>query len=68
MIKSRDIAEHIHTKIDRFTCITSSLSKMYCAEGMSEEIKGNRRKITIIDNNPEQASAHTANKVHRLQS
>ncbi|PRD26686.1 UNVERIFIED_CONTAM: putative ABC transporter ATP-binding protein [Trichonephila clavipes] len=41
---------------------------MYCAEGMREEIKGNRRKITIIDSNPEQARAHTAKNIHCLQS
>ncbi|ONI57063.1 hypothetical protein N499_1259 [Wolbachia pipientis wVitA] len=68
MIKSRDIIEHIHTKIDKFTCITSALSKIYCAEGTREEIKGNRRKITIIDSNPEQARAHTAKNIHFLQS
>ncbi|GFR08293.1 uncharacterized ABC transporter ATP-binding protein HI_1051 [Trichonephila clavata] len=68
MIKSRDIIEHIHTKIDKFTCITSALSKIYCAEGTREEIKGNRKKITIIDNNPEQARAHTAKNIHCLQS
>jgi hypothetical protein len=68
MIKSRDIIEHIHTKIDKFTCITSALSKIYCAEGMREEIKGNRRKITITDSNPEQARAYTAKNIHCLQS
>nr|WP_245611473.1 hypothetical protein [Wolbachia endosymbiont of Nomada panzeri] len=60
--------EHIHAKIDKFTCITSALSKIYCAEGIREEIKGNRRKITIIDSNPEQARAHTAKNIHFLQS
>jgi hypothetical protein len=35
---------------------------------MREEIKGNRRKITIIDSNPEQARAHIAKNIHRLQS
>ncbi|OJH31155.1 hypothetical protein Wxf_01974 [Wolbachia endosymbiont of Armadillidium vulgare] len=59
--------EHIHTKIDKFTCITSALSKIYCAEGTKEEIKGNRKKITIIDSNPEQARAHTAKNIHCLQ-
>ncbi|OCA05934.1 MULTISPECIES: hypothetical protein [unclassified Wolbachia] len=68
MMKSRDIIEHIHTKIDKFTCITSALSKIYCAEGMREEIKGNRRKITIIDSSPEQARASTAKNIHCLQS
>ncbi|MGL9726595.1 MAG: hypothetical protein ACR5KV_08970, partial [Wolbachia sp.] len=68
IIKSRDIIEHIHTKIDKFTCITSALSKIYCAEGIKEDIKGNRRKITIIDNSPEQARAHTAKNIHYLQS
>jgi hypothetical protein len=67
-IKSKDIIEHIHTKIDKFTCITSALSKIYCADGIKEEIKGNRKKITIIDSNPEQARAHTAKKIHFLHS
>ncbi|WP_341817286.1 hypothetical protein [Wolbachia endosymbiont (group A) of Agelastica alni] len=48
--------------------MTSALSKIYCAEGTKEEIKGNRKKITIIDNNPEQARAHTAKNIHLLQS
>ncbi|WP_353289169.1 hypothetical protein [Wolbachia endosymbiont (group A) of Pogonocherus hispidulus] len=48
--------------------MTSALSKIYCAEGTREEIKGNRKKITIIDNNPEQARAHTAKNIHCLQS
>nr|WP_265034004.1 hypothetical protein [Wolbachia endosymbiont (group A) of Sicus ferrugineus] len=48
--------------------MTSALSKIYCAEGTREEIKGNRKKITIIDNNPEQARAHTAKNIHLLQS
>ncbi|WP_369406207.1 hypothetical protein [Wolbachia endosymbiont of Dirofilaria (Dirofilaria) immitis] len=68
MIKSKDIIEHIHTKIDKFTCITNALSKTYCAEGMKEEIKGNRKKTTIIDSSPEQARAHAAKNIHRLQS
>ncbi|MDR0773418.1 MAG: hypothetical protein LBE46_03815 [Wolbachia pipientis] len=68
MIKSRDIIEHIYTKIDKFTCITSALSKIYCAEGTREEIKGSRKKITIIDSNPEQARTHTAKNIHFLQS
>ncbi|MDG7055842.1 MAG: hypothetical protein LJD31_04965 [Wolbachia endosymbiont of Menacanthus eurysternus] len=48
--------------------MTSALSKIYCAEGMREEMKGNRRKITIIDSSPEQARAHTAKNIHCLQS
>nr|WP_255359839.1 hypothetical protein [Wolbachia endosymbiont of Laodelphax striatellus] len=48
--------------------MTSALSKIYCAEGMREEMKGNRRKITIIDSSPEQARAHTAKNTHCLQS
>ncbi|WP_353279874.1 hypothetical protein [Wolbachia endosymbiont (group B) of Xanthorhoe designata] len=35
---------------------------------MREEMKGNRRKITIIDSKPEQARAHTAKNTHCLQS
>ncbi|WGJ62860.1 MULTISPECIES: hypothetical protein [unclassified Wolbachia] len=35
---------------------------------MREEIKGNRRKITIIDSSPEQARASTAKNIHCLQS
>ncbi|WP_410543844.1 hypothetical protein [Wolbachia endosymbiont of Encarsia formosa] len=54
--------------MDKFTCITSALSKIYCAEGIREEMKGNRKKITIIDNNPEQARSSTAKNIHRLQS
>ncbi|MDD9331809.1 MAG: hypothetical protein PV340_04225 [Wolbachia sp.] len=68
MIRSKDVIEHIHTKMDKFTCITSALSKIYCADGIREEIKGNSKKITIIDNNPEQVRAHTVKNIHFLHS
>lgn len=67
-INSRDIIEHIHTKMDRLTCITSALSKMYCANGISEDTIGSRKKTTIIDNNPAKPSAHTAKNIHFLHS
>ncbi|WP_253299881.1 hypothetical protein [Wolbachia endosymbiont of Chironomus riparius] len=54
--------------MDKFTCIVSALSKIYCAEGMLEEMKGRRKNTIIIESNPEEASADTAKNTHFLQN
>nr|WP_246214319.1 hypothetical protein [Wolbachia endosymbiont of Cruorifilaria tuberocauda] len=54
--------------MDKLTCITNALSKIYCVEEIRKEAKVNRRKTIIIESSPEQARAHTDKNIHFLQS